>query len=493
MKKKKWLLLALLLMCIGSIAGCGKTEKDGKTEKAETTETTEETLQDGEYTVNVALEGGSGKASVESPTKVTVKDGKITATIIWSSPYYDYMIVDGEKYLKENEEGNSQFTIPLKELPGDLDVTADTTAMSKPHEIEYTLKFTFPESGSFEEMEKTGEMTLKYADQFQVEEYSNCKLLTIVDNGRFFIVPMGIPVPEDVPEDIEVLRTPLENVYLVSSAVMDLVCRIDALSAVTFTGTKEQDWYVQEAADAMEQGTLTYAGKYSAPDYEMLLDAGCSLAVENTMITHNPEVKEKLEELGIPVMIERSSYESHPLGRLEWIRFFGALLGKEEVADAYYEEQLSRIEPILQKENTGKKVAFFAVSSDGSITVRKPNDYVASMISLAGGVYSLEGYLPEEENALSTMKMQMEDFYAAEKDADILIYNGTIEGEIKSVDELIEKNALFADFQAVQNDQVYTTGSDFYQQTSKTCDFIEDLYHVLNGSEDGEYHFLKKI
>ena len=63
----------------------------------------------------------------------------------------------------------------------------------------------------------------------------------------------------------------------------------------------------------------------------------------------------------------------------------------------------------------------------------------------------------------------------------------------ESVDELIEKNALFADFQAVQNDQVYTTGSDFYQQTSKTCDFIEDLYHVLNGSEDGEYHFLKKI
>ena len=78
----------------------------------------------------------------------------------------------------------------------------------------------------------------------------------------------------------------------------------------------------------------------------LLLDAGCSLAVENTMITHNPEVKEKLEELGIPVMIERSSYESHPLGRLEWIRFFGALLGKEEAADAYYEEQLSRIEPI---------------------------------------------------------------------------------------------------------------------------------------------------
>ena len=141
MKKKKWLLLALLLMCIGSIAGCGKTEKDGKTEKAETTETTEETLQDGEYTVNVALEGGSGKASVESPTKVTVKDGKITATIIWSSPYYDYMIVDGEKYLPVNTEGNSVFQIPVTAFDEPLTVIGDTVAMSTPHEIEYTITF----------------------------------------------------------------------------------------------------------------------------------------------------------------------------------------------------------------------------------------------------------------------------------------------------------------------------------------------------------------
>ena len=98
------------------------------------------------------------------------------------------------------------------------------------------------------------------------------------------------------------------------------------------------------------------------------------------------------------------------------------------------------------KENTGKRPWHFAVSSDGTITVRKPSDCVSSMIDLAGGVYSLNGYLEEEDNALSTLKMQMEDFYVAEKDADILIYNGTIEGELNSVDELIAKNSLFADF-----------------------------------------------
>ncbi len=78
---------------------------------------------------------------------------------------------------------------------------------------------------------------------------------------------------------------------------------------VTYTALKANDWYVQKAKEAMEEGTLVYAGKYSAPDYEQLLQGGCTFAIENTMVTHNPEVKEKLEELGIRVMVERSSYE----------------------------------------------------------------------------------------------------------------------------------------------------------------------------------------
>ena len=104
--------------------------------KAET-----EVPADGAYTCKVTLAGGSGKASVESPAVLTVADGKMTATIVWSSPNYDYMIVDGEKYLPTNTEGNSTFEIPVAALDTALSVTADTVAMSKPHEIEYTLTF----------------------------------------------------------------------------------------------------------------------------------------------------------------------------------------------------------------------------------------------------------------------------------------------------------------------------------------------------------------
>ena len=438
----------------------GTADQDGTEESmtgndaAERADSTEVSVpEDGEYTVEVTLEGGSGKATVDSQAKVTVTDGVAYATITWSSTHYDYMIVNGEKYLNENEGGNSTFTFPIDGIPCEMDVIGDTTAMSTPHEIDYTLTFQFPETAGFKDLDCNGRMELSCADQFEVEQYGAYKLITIVDNGRFLLVPKGVKVPADVPADVTVLQQPLENVYLVSSAVMDLVCQIGAVSDLKYTGVKEKDWYVKEAADAMAAGNLIYAGKYSAPDYELLLSGGCTFAIENTMITHNPEVKEKLEELGIKVMIERSSYEKHPLGRLEWIKLFGVLFGREQQAKAFFDAQAAHIEPILEKEKTGLSVAFFAVASDGTITVRKPNDYVSSMIELAGGTYSLNGYVPEEENALSTLKMQMEDFYAAEKDADILIYNGTIEGELTSIDELVQKNSLFADFKAVKQDR----------------------------------------
>ena len=96
---------------------------------------------DGEHTIEVALEGGTGRASVESPAVIRKNGDEITAVITWSSPYYDYMIVDGQRYEPVNSDGNSVFEIPVASFDSPLEVVADTTAMSEPHEIEYTLKF----------------------------------------------------------------------------------------------------------------------------------------------------------------------------------------------------------------------------------------------------------------------------------------------------------------------------------------------------------------
>ena len=104
-------------------------------------EVSEMNLADGEYTVEVTMEGGSGRASIQSPTELTIENGQAQAEIVWSSSHYDYMMVDGDKYLPVNTEGNSTFEIPVSVFDEPMTVIGDTTAMSVPHEVEYTLTF----------------------------------------------------------------------------------------------------------------------------------------------------------------------------------------------------------------------------------------------------------------------------------------------------------------------------------------------------------------
>ena len=120
------LLCIMLLLVI--LTGCGASD-------------TKEALKDGSYTVYVKLLGGTGKASVASPASVSVEDGQAYAQIVFSSKHYDYMLVDGEKFLPVNTEGNSVFEIPVATFDEPVTVIGDTVAMSKPHEIEYTLTF----------------------------------------------------------------------------------------------------------------------------------------------------------------------------------------------------------------------------------------------------------------------------------------------------------------------------------------------------------------
>lgn len=223
---------------------------------------------------------------------------------------------------------------------------------------------------------------------------------------------------------------------------------------------------------------MTYAGKYSAPDYELILDQVCDLAVESTMIYHTPEVKEQLERFGIPVLVERSSYESHPLARVEWLKLYGALLNKEEQAQASFDALMEGVTPILEQENTGKTVAFFYLTSSGAVNVRRSGEYIAQVIGLAGGVYLPRG-LEEGDNALSTMNIQMETFYESVRDADILIYNSAIDGELETIGQLMEKSAVLGDFKAVQEGHVWCTGKNLFQESLGLGELIQDLHAVM--------------
>ena len=321
---------------------------------------------------------------------------------------------------------------------------------------------------------------LDYAQQFTADCYEGgYTMVSIPDSGqKFLVVPQDAAEVDSLPADVTVLRQPVENIYLVSTSVMDLILHLDALDSVTLSGTKAEGWYLPEAKQAMEEGRIAYAGKYSAPDYEQILAANCSLAIQNTMILHTPEVKEQLEHFGIPVLVERSSYESGPLERMEWIKLYGILLGKEDTAEQVFAAQEAAIAPLLEQEPTGKSCAFFSLSSNNLATVRKGSDYVAKMIEMAGGAYVFSD-LTDNGNSLATMNLPLEDFYAGAKDADVLIYNSAIEGAIASVSQLTEKFPLLSEFKAVQNGQVWCTSQSLFQQSMELADLILDMNKVF--------------
>ena len=342
------------------------------------------------------------------------------------------------------------------------------------------------------ELTWTDSMKLEYAQKFTVDNYEGgYELVTIADDGRFLVVPEGKEAPEDLDSDITVLKQPIQNIYLVATAAMDMFVSLDALDSVRFSGTKAEGWYIEEAKNAMENGSILYAGKYSAPDYEQILAENCGLAIENTMISHTPEVKEQLEKFGIPVLVDHSSYEPEPLGRTEWVKLYGLLTGHEEEAEAAFAREADAFKAISDEKATGKTVAFFYITSTGEANVRKSADYLPKMIELAGGSYIFQN-LGSEEDATSTMSMQMEEFYAGAKDADYIIYNSTIEGELSSMEDLLAKSPLLQKFRAVQEDHVYCTTKNLYQSTMELGTIISDIHRMLAG-DDGDLTYLYKL
>ncbi len=537
--QKKWIAGGLLVLGLLGMCGCSSQAfvSEQQTETVLTKEETGWEFQDGTYQMEVELLGGSGRASVTSPAKVEIKDGKAVATLEWSSPNYDYMVVDGEKYLPVNTEGNSVFQIPVEAFDQDIAVIADTVAMSTPHEIEYTLNFHAGENGQNaakagtteqedadgaekgqqtaavgENLAKTAaapltydhSMELSYAENFAVDYYEGgYKLLTTRLNGdRILIVPKHQQAPEDAealvspsaegePGKLIVLQEPVKNLYLVASSVMDMFAQLDSMDAISMCGLKEEDWYIPAAKQAMKDGTLLYAGKYSQPDYELLLSQNCSMAIENSMIYHTPEVMEKLDEFGIPTLVEYSSYEEHPLGRVEWVRFFGALLDQEEKADQLFEKQKEALKRVETEESTGKTVAFFYITSNGLVQVRQSTDYIPKMIELAGGKYVFEN-LGDPDSRRSTVNLQLEDFYDGAQDADFLVYNTTIDRQVQTLEDLLKKCSLLKDFKAVKNHQVWCTTEDMYQQSMSAGNLIEDFHRMLTG-DDKETRYLYRL
>ena len=337
------------------------------------------------------------------------------------------------------------------------------------------------------------QVPLKHATQFSLTEYEQgYTLLDIPTSGRFLIVPQGAGLPRGLDDDVVPLYAPLDRMYLAATSSMDFFRALDSVPAVRLSGTDVNGWYIEEAKAALEDGSMIFAGKYSAPDYELIFAEKCDLAIESTMIYHSPEVKEQLEKLGVPVLVERSSYEEDPLGRMEWVKVYGALLGKLPSAEELFDGEVEAVEPLLDQPKTGKTVAFFYITTTGTVNVRKSSDYVPRMIALAGGDYAFPDL--SSGSALSTVNMTMESFYDGARDADVLIYNSTIDGELFTLSELLQKSAFLKDFKAVQTGNVWCTGKNLFQEPMGLGKLILDMHRVLTDENaPDELTYLHKL
>ena len=335
-------------------------------------------------------------------------------------------------------------------------------------------------------------MPLDYATCFNVFYYTDgYKVIDVPLSAQYLLIPEGAEAPEGVGDQFVQIREPLDSIYLAASSAMALFDAIDSIDKISMSGTSEGTWYIDAPLEALASGEMVYAGKYSEPDYETMIALDCDLAIESTMILHSPEVQEMIEDLDIPVFIDRSAYETGPLGRTEWVKLYGAMMGKDEEANAFFAKQEQMLDELENFPNTGKTIAYFSINTDGSVVVRTDNDYIPAMLELAGGQYLFRG-MDTKGSTASTMAISMEEFYSTAMDADYLIYNATIEAPLTSVDELVAKDQLFEDFKAVQDGNVWQVDKKAYQSTDKLANLILDFHHMLTG-DDYDFMFLTQL
>ncbi len=294
------------------------------------------------------------------------------------------------------------------------------------------------------------------------------------------------------------LKVPVENVYLAASAAASLLRHCDSLSSVKFSSLRKKSWYIEEMVQAMEEGRILFAGKYDTPDYELLLKNKCSLAIESGMIYHCPSAKETLESVGIPVFVDKSSYEDNPLGRMEWIKLYGLLTCNYDSCKKWYDEQVGILENVskgIENDNAQKKsVCFFYISTSGMAVVRKRDDFFSQMIGMAGGRYVCPEDSGKKNASLQlTQAISMEELFLLIKDADVIIYNSAIGNKVSSKDELLAFNEFFASCKAFKSGELWATRKNFYQSADSTAQVVSELNEIFTENFSNEPEYFERL
>lgn len=354
----------------------------------------------------------------------------------------------------------------------------------------------------YSQLTSTGKEENTFAELFSIEHLKDenekaYSKIEVFDKEKkldtsWLLLPEGVDKVSGAPAGVNIMTfRDRQNIMVSSASTMALINAMDALSKVPMT-TADTTWRIQEIKDAIDKGTVKEVGKYSKPDYEQIISIGAekhvTFAVFSTMLDSVPDVYDQLTKTcNLRIMRDQSSYESHPLGRTEWIKIYGEIFGMRDKSDAVFNGQVEILNETTSKINVPEAerktvLIFYTTSTKDTFYVRNAADYVTELVNLGGGKQVAEIGPGKSGNT----KMTQESFIQECSQADYVLYNWTSGAsgvKDESLQGLIDARLgdWFKDFKAYKEGNVWRTSNDFYQKMDKMGEMVADIYKMLYG------------
>ena len=357
---------------------------------------------------------------------------------------------------------------------------------------------------AYSQLTSTGKEENTFAELFSIEHLKDenekaYSKIEVFDKEKkldtsWLLLPEGVDKVSGAPAGVNIMTfRDRQNIMVSSASTMALINAMDALSKVPMT-TADTTWRIQEIKDAIDKGTVKEVGKYSKPDYEQIISIGAEkhvmFAVFSTMLDSVPDVYDQLTKTcNLRIMRDQSSYESHPLGRTEWIKIkiYGEIFDMRDKSDAVFNGQVEILNETTSKINVPEAerktvLIFYTTSTKDTFYVRNAADYVTELVNLGGGKQVAEIGPGKSGNT----KMTQESFIQECSQADYVLYNWTSGAsgvKDESLQGLIDARLgdWFKDFKAYKEGNVWRTSNDFYQKMDKMGEMVADIYKMLYG------------
>lgn len=337
-----------------------------------------------------------------------------------------------------------------------------------------------------------GELELKYAENFKVDYYQDgYKIITDASNRQALIVPEGKDLP-DMKEEMLVIQQPVETFGVYSTIEPAWFRPIDEIDRIVAVSFEEDVWEIDDMSNLAKSGKLNYVGGTEALDYEKLQAVNPSVHLLSK--SHEEKLFPKFDELDLKYLSLGSYLEEDPRGRLEWSKFIGALLDKEDEAEEKFEEEMARIDEVekkvIEKNETKPKLtmAYFSPSNQG-FRVINDEGYKVKHIEMGGGEY-FPTDLGDGERGVTGMTP--EEFYKTISETDILIYDSVTGHSISDLDAMLKEADYLADTKVFQEGNVWALKREFWQAGDRVADITEEYYDILyspKGEIDETEHF----